>query len=251
MAKQFDEVNARYGAPMGRPNAPNLDTTRGTVHLFRVRLDSGGYDDGGAYWGNGAPLYCARDRDGDIQTIRAPSREDAAFLLDIPAPALRVPFNWRRAVARWHDAGTYDSHALDAYAQHCAIVESEPRGLRVSIVHVDTCLPDYFRGDSQPWLCIPAYRQSFASVRRALEDEVRHGAIGGSDDYARLLSADMVRPEEESLADELTRKVYAAIRRDIKPAKKGDRLAFRDIEPPEDAGDCVMAYLVILVEENR
>lgn len=248
MGKQFEDVSCTYGAPMGRRTAPDLDTTRGTVHLFKVKLDSGGYDDGGAYWGVGAPLYCARDRDGDIQMIRAPSREEAAFLLNIPAPSLRSPFDWRRKVAQWREAGTFDSDALDRYEQHCMIAESEPRGLRVSIVHVDTCLPDYFRGDSRPWLCIPAYRQSFASVRRALEDEVRQGAIGGHDDYARLLQGDMVRPEEEKLADELTRKVYAAIRRDVRPAKKGDRLVFRDIEPHEDGADCVMAYFVILVE---
>lgn len=119
--------------------------------------------------------------------------------------------------------------------------------MKVTIAHTDTCLPDYFSGDSRPWLCIPAYRQSFASVRRALEDEVRQGAIGGSDDDARLLSADLVRPDEERRADELTRKVYAAINRDIRPAKKGDRLAFRDIECPED-GESVMAYFVIIVE---
>jgi len=120
--------------------------------------------------------------------------------------------------------------------------------MHVSVVHTDTCLPDFFSGDSRPWICIPAYRQSFASVRRALEDEVRQGAIGGCDDHARMLSADMVRPEEESAADELTRKVYAAIRRDVRPAKKGDRLAFRDIEPSE-CDDCVMAYFVIVVED--
>ena len=27
------------------------------LHLRRVRIDSGGYDAGGAYWGFGAPLY--------------------------------------------------------------------------------------------------------------------------------------------------------------------------------------------------
>lgn len=248
MGKQFGNVSDRYGAPMGRHSAPDLDTTRGTVRLFKVKLDSGGYDDGGAYWGHGGPLYCARDRHGDIQTVRADSREHAAFLLNIPAPSLRVPFDWRRMVQRWRDAGVLDARALDAYVQHCTIAESEPRGLRVSVHHVDTCLPDYFRGDSRPWLCIPAYRQTFASVRRALEHEVRHGAIGGSDDHARLLQGDMVRPEDENVANELVRKVCAAIRRDVRPAKKGDRIAFRDIELPEDGDDFVMAYFVIVVE---
>lgn len=252
MGKQFNDVSCAYGAPMGRRNAPDLDTTRGTVRLFKVKLDSGGYDDGGAYWGRSSlPVYCARDRNGDIQTVRASSREQAAFLLNIPAPSLYVPFDWRRVVAQWREAGMFDARALDRYEQHCMIAESEPRGLRVSIVHVDTCLPDYFRGDSRPWLCIPAYRQSFASVRRALEDEVKYGAVGGHDDYARLLQGDMVRPEEEKLADELTRKVYAAIRRDIRPAKKGDRIVFRDIEPSEDDDYRVMAYFVIVVEDAR
>lgn len=125
MGKQFDNVSCTYGAPMGRRSAPDLDTTRGTVRLFKVKLDSGGYDDGGAYWGLGGPLYCARDRDGNIQTVRADSRAHAAFLLNIPAPALRVPFDWRRMVARWRDAGRLDPNSIDAYAQRCAIVESE------------------------------------------------------------------------------------------------------------------------------
>lgn len=125
MSRQFPVVSSRYGAPMGRHSAPDLDTTRGTVRLFRVRLDAGGYDDGGAYWGHGGAIYCARDRDGDIQTVRATSRSHAAFLLDIPAPSLRVPFDWRRMVARWRDNGTLDANDIDAYAQHCAIVESE------------------------------------------------------------------------------------------------------------------------------
>ena len=125
MGRQFDNVSCAYGAPMGRHSAPDLDTTRGTVRLFRVHLDAGGYDDGGAYWGHGAPIYCARDRNGDIQTVRATSRAHAAFLLDIPAPSLVRPFDWRRMVARWRDTGALNADGLDAYAQHCAIVEAE------------------------------------------------------------------------------------------------------------------------------
>lgn len=122
--------------------------------------------------------------------------------------------------------------------------------MKVSIVHTDTCLPDYFSGDSRPWLCIPAFPQSFASVRRALADEVRQGAIGGSDDHARLLSADTMQPDEEVRADELTRKVHAAIRRDIKPAIKGGRIAFRDVEPAEDGDGYPIAYFIIIVGDN-
>ena len=120
--------------------------------------------------------------------------------------------------------------------------------MKITIAHTDTCLPDCFSGDIRPWICVPAYRQSFASVRRALESKVRQGAIDGNDDDARLLSSDMVRTDEEDRAYTLTRKLYAAIRRDVRPARKGDRFAFRDIERPED-GETVMAYFVIIVTD--
>jgi hypothetical protein len=54
-------VSCRYGAPLGRSS----DHLAGLIvepadtpfTLRRVRLNSGGYDDGGAYWGIGAPLF--------------------------------------------------------------------------------------------------------------------------------------------------------------------------------------------------
>lgn len=91
MPKQFDSVGTMYGAPMGRCSAPDLKLTYGGVRLFRVRLDAGGYDDGGAYWGHGLPLWCAQDADGDRQFIRATSRMRAAFMLGIPPQALARP----------------------------------------------------------------------------------------------------------------------------------------------------------------
>ena len=50
--------------------------------LCRIRLDSGGYDSGGAYWGIGEPLYGAETQDGlDDQVLRlfmrATDRNDA------------------------------------------------------------------------------------------------------------------------------------------------------------------------------
>lgn len=93
MAKQFPNVSTRYGAPMGRHSAPDLDTTPRTVRLFKVRLDSGGYDDGGAYWGHGGTIWAAVDRDGDMQTVRAATRLRAAFELNIPPFALRIPLD--------------------------------------------------------------------------------------------------------------------------------------------------------------
>lgn len=118
--------------------------------------------------------------------------------------------------------------------------------MKVSIAHADTCLSDYWSGDARPHLQVPAYRMTFAELRRQLRSEIAQGAVCGNDNDARLLSCDLVTDEKR--ADELTRKVYAAINRDIRPAKKGDRLCFRDVE----TGDCeesVYAFFVIMVED--
>ena len=75
-------VNCRYGAPMGRYTGPKyLDPETGKVSLRRVRLNSGGYDAGGAYWGQGAPLWYAEDGDGNSLFFRAATREAAKAAL--------------------------------------------------------------------------------------------------------------------------------------------------------------------------
>lgn len=89
MASTFNPtppVNCRYGAPMGRRSAVDLDTEAGKLRLVRVGLDSGGYDRGGAYWGIGEPLYCAADTDGNVVYLRARTRKaaKAAILSDWP-----------------------------------------------------------------------------------------------------------------------------------------------------------------------
>jgi hypothetical protein len=89
MAKQFPDVFTRYGAPMGRSSSPLGDGPR-SVRLFRVRLDSGGYDEGGAYWGRGGALYCAQCPEGGRRFTRAKSRADAARLLEIDPLSLKV-----------------------------------------------------------------------------------------------------------------------------------------------------------------
>lgn len=59
MAKQFDEVSCKYGAPMGRRDSRGDGDAPYKMRLFKVKIDSQGYDDGGAYWGLGETLYCA------------------------------------------------------------------------------------------------------------------------------------------------------------------------------------------------
>lgn len=69
------------GAALGR--ALIMDAPKdysGKIHVTRVRIDRGGYDQNGTYWGAGAPLYwCTNDTcDDDIDfVVRAADRESA------------------------------------------------------------------------------------------------------------------------------------------------------------------------------
>ena len=85
---QFPHVNCQYGAPMGRPSFGTPEHAEHKIRVFRVNLDSGGYDDGGAYWGIGQALYCATDGADYRQFLRATSRLAAIAALEIPRARL-------------------------------------------------------------------------------------------------------------------------------------------------------------------
>lgn len=115
--------------------------------------------------------------------------------------------------------------------------------MKVYIVHADTCLSDYWSGHHRPHVCVPMFDGiTYAEIRDAIREEIRQGAVMGSDDDAQLLSSDFV--QDEKRADLLTRKVYAAINRDVRGAQKGWRVAWRG----EDSDD-LYAFFVIMVEE--
>jgi hypothetical protein len=95
MGKQFPKVSARYGAPMGRSESPLGEAPR-SVRVFRVRINSGGYDDGGAYWGLGKPLFCAVCDEGGRRFVRADGRLSAIADLQIPAFTLKSRAGYRR-----------------------------------------------------------------------------------------------------------------------------------------------------------
>lgn len=100
--------------------------------------------------------------------------------------------------------------------------------------HADTCLPDYWSGHHLPHVQISVWPgMSLAHIRAAIRSEISQGAVMGSTVEARLLSADMVAPAEERRADMLTRRAYAAVAR-MKPARKGQRRFFTDLQRTED-----------------
>ena len=122
---------------------------------------------------------------------------------------------------------------------------------KLECVHADTCLADYWSGHHLPHVQIAVWHgMTMRQVKQAIRDELRQGAVAGSSDAARLLSADMVAPEEEKRADQLTRAAYAAINR-LKPAKKGARRLFTGLEktPDEFDGESIYAFFVFVGED--
>lgn len=104
--RQFSKVECTWpdgtmrGAPMGRAEYGTVaECLPRTVRLYRVILDSQGYDDGGAYWGLSGNvwgvsslLWCAEGDSGNgeiyRQFTRAKSRESAIAALNIKAGLL-------------------------------------------------------------------------------------------------------------------------------------------------------------------
>ena len=89
MTYKFTKGYSERGASMGRQSYNKPPNKAGLVRLFRVDLDSGGYDNGGAYWGIGPPLWCAmapEDETGEAQYrdfTRASNRKEAMELLGL------------------------------------------------------------------------------------------------------------------------------------------------------------------------
>ncbi len=69
-----------------RTNFSDLDTSGGRLYLTRVRLDRGGYERDGTYWGVGTPLWAVRDWDRGIHYLRANDREAAKRVVRANCP---------------------------------------------------------------------------------------------------------------------------------------------------------------------
>lgn len=67
----------QYGASMGRRNVTTDRDAAMTFRLYRMRLDKGGYDNGGAYWGIGPDSLWHAYTETDEVFVRAKTREDA------------------------------------------------------------------------------------------------------------------------------------------------------------------------------
>lgn len=67
--------------------------TKIKITMTRVRVNSHGYDQHGAYWGVGSPLYSAHSDDGELNDmIRASSRTAAKMYLRLRHKPLELAF---------------------------------------------------------------------------------------------------------------------------------------------------------------
>lgn len=80
------------GAALGRATIQDEDENyAGKIFLMRVRLNQGGYDRNGTYFGTGAPLYWCANEEYTIDFIlRANSRESARELVLKKYPHAKV-----------------------------------------------------------------------------------------------------------------------------------------------------------------
>lgn len=76
MSYNYTKAYSQYGASMGRPDHTAEAETVAKIHLELAVLNTGGYDLGDAYWGQGAPLYVAWG-DGQEMFFRARDRREA------------------------------------------------------------------------------------------------------------------------------------------------------------------------------
>lgn len=121
--------------------------------------------------------------------------------------------------------------------------------MKLTIKHVNTCLPDYWSGHHQAYVQIPVWNgMTIRQVRLALRDEIRQGAVSGNDEIAHLLSWDLVPEGKEKEADQLTKAVYAAINR-VKQNGRGRKNLFPDLEKETD-DYCGSVYAYFLIEEE-
>ncbi len=112
------KVDGRYGAPMGREAWK--EAPEGPVKLFRLPLEDGAYDFGGAYWGAPDNLWCATDGSNFRAFVRAETKEEAEHeVLGLAARwGLRAPFIFE------HDAL---SDVVTGYIR-CLFFTHEPDG---------------------------------------------------------------------------------------------------------------------------
>lgn len=121
--------------------------------------------------------------------------------------------------------------------------------MKLECLHIDTCLPDYWRGHHLPHVQIPVWHgMSMKEIKQSILHELHHGYVMGSTDEAFLLAADFILlVDDEKRIRALTKAAHAAVRR-MKPAKKGQRRFFTDLKKDVWEEDEPMFAFFVFVE---
>lgn len=117
--------------------------------------------------------------------------------------------------------------------------------MKLEICHADTCLPVYWPGHHRAHVQIPVIPgMSGKDIRESIRSELAQGAVMGSDWISRMLS-DCVAPAEQAEAEKVYRAAIAAANR-LRPARKGQRKFFTDIDASDEDAETVYAFFVIV-----
>jgi len=108
------QVNCKYGAPMGRNIEMGDGDTEATLTVLPVRLDEGGYDNGGAYWGTGEPIWHIKSDDGEFDFFRRSFEPQALLIPELAKefPNATIVFDLRSEILR----GMLELTAAEAWA---------------------------------------------------------------------------------------------------------------------------------------
>jgi hypothetical protein len=108
------QVDCKYGAPMGRSTSTGDSDTDATLTVLPVRLDDGGYDNGGAYWGLGEPIWHIKSDDGEFDFFRRCWEPQALLIPELAEdyPNATLVFDLRSEILR----GMLELTAAEAWA---------------------------------------------------------------------------------------------------------------------------------------
>ena len=120
--------------------------------------------------------------------------------------------------------------------------------MKINIILASVCSPDYWQGATCAHVGISAHKNmTLCEIKDAINECLRHGEIWGSDDNARLLSADYLYHEYDRKKSELLfkRTVNAVKRLKLKSITGNkQRRAFDFLDNDSESDSVAWFYLV-------
>ena len=120
--------------------------------------------------------------------------------------------------------------------------------MKLEIVHVSTCLPDYWSGHHRAHVSVPVWHgMTLEQLKGELRSEIAQGAVAGSDGVTELLALGWSSSEEIDAA-------YKAAHDAVDDLTVADGVdpdfLFSDLDPADEDCESVYAYFLIVDTEN-